>query len=181
MMSFRLFLRRLAVVFDGKLSVFAIIAGVLQGSILGPTIFLLFINNLPDIVHLKIFIYGDDTTLYSDCEKASNIWKQVEMPLDLESGFRGTVEWGSRWLDSFNAGKTQLVSFDLSANSGVINIKMNKAALKEKSYNNTTIHSFISNKEIKATYSKIITVLIVIIIVKIDPNCYKTKRIQKRL
>ena len=75
--------RRLKVVLDGKSSPeFAINAGVPQGSILGPTFFLLFINDLPDIVLSKITIYADDNTLYClSCEKASDMWKQVEMSL----------------------------------------------------------------------------------------------------
>ena len=126
--------RRLKVVLDGKSSPeFAINAGVPQGSILGPTLFLLFINDLPDIVLSKIAIYADDTTLYCSCDKASDMWKQVEMSSGLESDLRDTVEWGNRWLVSFNAGKTQLVSFDRSSNSGVIDIKMDKAVLEEKS------------------------------------------------
>ena len=61
------------------------------------------------------------------------MWKQVKMSSGLESDLRDTVEWGNRWLVSFNAGKTQLVSFDQSSNSGVIDIKMDKAVLEEKS------------------------------------------------
>ena len=71
---------RLKVVMDGKLSPeFTINAGIPQGSILGPTLFLLFINDLPDIVLLKFAIYVDDITLYSSCDKASDMWKQVEI------------------------------------------------------------------------------------------------------
>ena len=91
--------------------------------------FLLFINDLPVIVLLKIAVYADDTTLYCRYDKASGMWKQVVISSGLESDLRDTVEWGNRWIVSFSARKTQLVSFDQSSNSGVTDIKMDKAVL----------------------------------------------------
>ena len=66
--------RRLRVVLDGKSSQeFPANAGVPQGSILGPTLFLLYINDLPDDVICNISIYTDDATLYSKCDQASDL------------------------------------------------------------------------------------------------------------
>ena len=57
--------RRLRVVLDGKSSQeYPVNAGVPQGSILGPALFLLYINDLPDDVTCNIAIYADDTTLF---------------------------------------------------------------------------------------------------------------------
>ena len=52
---------------------------ILQGSILGPTISLLHINDLPDDVRCDIAIYFDDTALYSKCYQASDLWQQLEL------------------------------------------------------------------------------------------------------
>ena len=43
------------------------------------------------------------------------------------------MDWGKKWLVDFNAGKTQLVSFDLSNNNGSIDVKMDGFILEEKS------------------------------------------------
>ena len=108
-------------------------AGVLQGSILGPTLFLLYINDLPDDVICNIAIYADDTTLYSKRDQASDLWQQLELASELEFDLRDTVDWCRKWLLNFNAGKTQLVSFDRSNNTGAIYVKMNGSVLEEKS------------------------------------------------
>ena len=43
------------------------------------------------------------------------------------------MDWGREWLVDFNAGKTQLVSFDQPKNTGAIDVKMDGYVLEEKS------------------------------------------------
>ena len=121
-------------VLDGKSSQeYPVNAGVPQGSILGPTLFLLYINDLPDDVICDIAVHADDATLYSKCDQASDLWQQLELASELESDLRDTVDWGKKWLVDFNAGKTQLVLFDRSNNSCSIDVKMGGSILEEKS------------------------------------------------
>ena len=55
------------------------------------------------------------------------------MTSELETDIRDTADWDSKWLANFNAGKTQLVSFDRSNNTGAIDVKMDGSVLEQKS------------------------------------------------
>ena len=70
-----------------------------------------------------IATYADDTTLCSKCDQASDLWQRLDLASKL----------GRKWLLEFSAGKTQLVSFHWSNNSGAINVKMDRSGLEEKS------------------------------------------------
>ena len=85
-----------------------------------PFLDLLFSDN----VICDIAIYTDDTTLYSKCDRAYDLWQQLELASQLESDVRDIVDFGKKWLVDFNATKTWLVSFDRYNNSGSNDVKM---------------------------------------------------------
>ena len=126
--------RRLRVVLDGKSSQeYPVNVGVPHGSILGPTLFLLYINDLFDDVICNIVIYADDSTLYSKCDQVSDMWQQLELASELESDLQVTADWGNKWLVDFDAAKTQLVLFNRSNNNGTIDVKMDGSVFEERS------------------------------------------------
>ena len=109
---------RLWKVLDGKFSQkYQVNAAVSQSSILDPTLFLLYINDLPDDVICNI---TDDTTLYCKCGQASDLCQQLELASELESDLREAVEWGRKWLVDFSARKTQTGAIDVKMDGSVL-------------------------------------------------------------
>ena len=95
-------------------------AGVHKGFILGCAFFLLYINDFPDDVICNIGSYADDTTLYSNCDQASDLWQQLDLVAEPESDLRDTVDLGQ-----------EFVLFEWSNKTGAINMKMDGSFLEE--------------------------------------------------
>ena len=64
---------------------------------------------IADDIICNITIYADDTTLYSKCDQAFDLWQQIDLTFELESDIQDPVNWGKKWLVDFNAVKTQVV------------------------------------------------------------------------
>ena len=121
------------VVIDGQESdTHSLNAGVPQGSVLGPTLFLIFINDdLPGhILRSFIDIFADDTTRYDSTNSRRD---QTQLAADLTSNLDRISDWGVKWLIVFNASKTKLLSFHHHRGSPVFpDIFMNGESLDEQ-------------------------------------------------
>ena len=73
-------------------------SGVPQGSVLGPLLFLLYVNELPEIVKCKIQMFADDTKVYKEVSGSN---EQMELQEDLDR----LSDWAEDWLLAFNVNK----------------------------------------------------------------------------
>ena len=91
--------RRQRVVINGEASDWRpVTSGIPQGSVLGPILFICYVNDMPEAVQGMIKIFADDTKIYSEVD---NIDMQNKLQNDLES----LQEWANTWQMRFNASK----------------------------------------------------------------------------
>ena len=77
-------------------------SGVPQGSVLGPILFLVYINDLPDEVRSRVRLIADDTALYLTMESEDDS-SALQTDLDILSA------WETRWDMELNPSKCQVV------------------------------------------------------------------------
>ena len=81
---------------------------------------------------LSVILLSMMMVLLSKYGQPSDMWQLLELVSELQSHLGVTVARGRKWLVDFNAGKTQLVSFDRSDNMRAIDVKMDGSFLEEK-------------------------------------------------
>ena len=79
-----------------------VISGVPQGSILGPIMFLIYVNYIPNIITSAAKLFADDTKIYKQINK-------VEDSIALQSDLTALDLWADRWQVKFNPSKCEVV------------------------------------------------------------------------
>ena len=85
-------------------------AGVAQGSILGPLLFLLYINDIVEDIQSQVRLFADDTSIFLIVDEP------VESANILNCDLNKITSWSNKWLVSFNAQKTETMIISRKVN-----------------------------------------------------------------
>ncbi len=75
-----------------------VLSGVPQGSVLGPVLFIIFINDMPEIVKNICKLFADDSKIMAQIKNTNDL-------LSVQDDLDGLVEWSRSWNMSFNNSK----------------------------------------------------------------------------
>ena len=114
-------------------------AGVPQGSVLGPLLFLIFINDIVENIGCNIRLFADDTTLFIDFHDEATGTNMINRDL------LAIKRWADKWLVSFCPQKTE---------SMLVTLKNNRDTSLPIYFGDSTIHEVDSHKHLGITLSK---------------------------
>ena len=116
------------VVINGVSSILKrLFAGVPQGSILGPLLFLIRINDIEVNLISDINLFADDTALLQQYDVNS------EAEIILNHDLKLIANWGKQWLVEFNPSKTVFMNFSLKKHKSNLEIIFNGINIKQVS------------------------------------------------
>lgn len=117
--------RRQRVVLNGETSQWApVTSGVPQGSVLGPVLFIIYINDIGQDVSSSISIFADDTKLF---RRSSSQEDKTSLQEDITSLHRWSIKWGME----FNVSKCNVVHF--GPKNGQCNYTLNGCVIPKAS------------------------------------------------
>ena len=117
-------------------------SGVPQGSVLGPILFLIYINDITINVHSEIRLFADDILLYRTINSSND---HIVMQNDLNT----LTKWANDWKMLFNTSKCNIIQFTTSHNKSKFTYTMNNTPLttvEEHDYLGIRLHHHMSWK-----------------------------------
>ena len=102
-------------------------AGVPQGSILGPLLFIIYINDLADQVSSNIRIYADDSSIFATGNNEQELSSRLNQDLENISA------WAKKWHITFNPEKTETLSFSMGQQRNLTPLRMSGQIINEVS------------------------------------------------
>ncbi len=144
--------RTQSVVCEGKSSLSVTVdSGVPQGSVLGPLLFLAFVNDLPESVQSTCRLFADDCLVYRQI-------KTIDDSVALQHDLTALEEWAHKWGMAFNAKKCYIIntskkgdSFFYQLNKHVLQSVVSSPYLGVLISEDLTFGSHISNIAAKAS------------------------------
>jgi hypothetical protein len=112
-------------------------AGVPQGSVLGPLLFLIYVNDITDSLLSLTRLFADDSSLYCSASSLNDIEGILNHDLQIIS------DWAKTWLVDFNPKKTEAILFSLRQSENIPNL----------TFENTYINFVESHKHLGVTLS----------------------------
>ena len=91
-------------------------SGVPQGSVLGPILFLVYVNDIDNAVELNLMKFADDTKLYSAVDN-------IEQGETIQKSLDAAVCWADKWQMSFNVTKCKVLHLGYNNNGNTYHIK----------------------------------------------------------
>jgi hypothetical protein len=98
-------------------------SGVPQGSVLGPCLFLAYINDLPDSLKSRVRLFADDTIVYLTINSKSD-------PETLQNDLLTLEKWEENWSMEFNADKCEVIRISKKKNNIIYPYKLHNTELK---------------------------------------------------
>ncbi len=100
-------------------------SGVPQGSILGPLLFLLFVNDMPEALseNTKVALFADDAKIYHKIENRAD-------SLVLQQDLNNLIKWSKCWRLNFNPKKCKYMTIHNANPTLIFNYNMNGIQLE---------------------------------------------------